>query len=135
MFMQIFEYVVSTVFLNSFIILLYFVVDYLLYKYAKISVTKVRNLSFKNHWIINLSFFFIPLMPIFNQVMISETVKKFDLLFYFLFVVFCFVIPTVYNVDWFFVGMILAIIVNIVPKGSGLYLKADVVYPQTTQGE
>lgn len=74
-------------------------------------------------------------MPIFNQVMISETVKKFDLLFYFLFVVFCFVIPTVYNIDWFFVGMILAIIVNIVPKGSGLYLKADVVYPQTTQGE
>lgn len=137
MFTQISEYIVSTVFLNSFIILLYFVVEYLLYKYAKISVTKVRNLSFKNHWIINLSFFFIPLMPIFNQVMISETVKKFDLLFYFLFVVFCFVIPEIFNIDWFFVvaGMILSIIVNNITKGSGLYIKADVVYPHTTQGE
>lgn len=135
MFTQIFEYVISTVFFNSFLILLYFVIDYLVYRYAKYSVTKVKNLSFNNHWIINLSFFFIPLMPVFNQAMISETVKKFDLLYYFLFVVFCFVIPTVYNIDWFFVVIILAIIVNIVPKGSGLYLKADVVYPQTAQGE
>lgn len=137
MFMQIFEYVISTVFLNSFLILLYFALEYLLYKYANYSVTKVRNLSFNNHWIINLSFFFIPLMPLFNQAMISETVKKFDLLYYFLFVVFCFIIPTQYNIDWFFVvaGFILSIIVNNVSKGSGLYLKADVVYPQTTQGE